>query len=170
MRDLSTRLGSSVNSVPVRGEVDLRDGDTIKLGVNFVRFNLRQRRANANHGSTQPQTQAVPSAPLPPPPTRQTAQTHRTSTPEKVSSPTLPIADSSTAGSSGAKTLVKSKTAGDQVSRSVPPPPPKPVPAPPAASAPKPVPAPPTAPREPLSYGAKPTGFKLPPPPPTKKN
>lgn len=68
VRDLSSRLGSFVNHTPVRGEVDLRDGDTIKLGVNLVRFNLRQRRGAAKDAPVQPVIPVVP--PPPPPPLR----------------------------------------------------------------------------------------------------
>jgi len=68
VKDLKSRLGSFVNNVPVRGELDLRDGDTIKLGVNLVRFNLRQRRGAAQAAPAQPVIPVVP--PPPPPPIR----------------------------------------------------------------------------------------------------
>jgi len=87
LRDLSTRLGSFVNGAPVRGEVDLRDGDTIRLAGNFVRFNLRRRRSGAAQDPAQ--TPSPTRVPLPPPATRKTVPTLAT-TDSESSSPPVP--------------------------------------------------------------------------------
>lgn len=65
-----TRLGTLVNSQPMRGPMVLRDGDLIRLGTNIVRFNHRRRRVQrvtgpngiSKDGSKRPIT------PPPPPP------------------------------------------------------------------------------------------------------
>ena len=96
LRDLSTRIGSFVNSVPVRGDVDLKDGDIIKLGGNRIRFNLRGRRVDSNAVASQapkPPTTVLPPPPLvrqaapavPPPPVPPPS-------PKQVSSPPAPSA------------------------------------------------------------------------------
>ena len=181
LRDLSSRLGSSVNGVPVTGEVELRDGDTIKLAGNFVRFNLRQRLAGASQdvAPTPVKTSTVPLPPavkktLPPPAIATKSSPPPVATPavptvappvtsEPVSKVTLPppkglppvatpTKPATPATPSATETLPKTATL----------PLPKPVLPPPAT--PKPPVSPPAAPTPP-----KPLGTKLPPLPPPKK-
>ena len=48
-----SRLGTRLNNQPVQGPTPLKDGDVIKFGTNFVRFNERHKRAG------QPESGAV---------------------------------------------------------------------------------------------------------------
>ena len=159
LRDLSTRLGSFVNGVPVRGEVDLRDGDTIKIAGNFVRFNLRQRRSSGNQDPTQSQEKKVAgqtrTAPVTlPPATRKTLPPVPTNVSEKKPG-SVPSAGGSIAGSPSKLTNpTAGKPGSEQFAR-----PALPLPTPPKPTTPLP--------------SAKPIGSKLPPPPlppPRKSN
>ena len=177
LRDLSSRLGSFVNNVPVRGEVDLNDGDTIKLGVNLVRFNLRHRRAGSEQNPTQPQIRPAATVLPPPPPVRQAAPPPpppiRAIPHGQVSSPVPASGGTSTGGSPSVAIPATSATAAGPIARNEPPT--KPTLPPPAArptltSPPPPVPSPTRPVPTPPAAGAQPAGFKLPPPPPIKKN
>ncbi|MFM9964541.1 MAG: FHA domain-containing protein [Planctomycetaceae bacterium] len=145
LADNQSRIGTRLNGQPVQSAVVLKDGDVIKLGTNFIRFNERQRKAGAESsvpasgfsgkvvaapppppGSAKPSVAAKPVAPLPavisaPPP------------------PAMPKAE----------------------------PMPTPAPAPPRPAAPNLVPPPP--PRSSAPVGASsPPPPKMPPPPPPK--
>ncbi len=175
VRDLSSKLGTLVNSVPIRGEVDLNDGDTIKLGSNLVRFNLR--RAGSQPNPTQPQARPAGTALPPPPPVRQAVPPPpppiRTAAPGQAPNPPVASGGISTGGSPGATVPATGAATGGQIakteppSRPTPPPPPPPRPTLTAPPPPRPTPLPPAATP---SAGAQPTGFKLPPPPPIRKN
>jgi hypothetical protein len=67
VEDQHSRLGTRLNSQPLTGQVALKDGDIIKFGMNFVRFNQRQRRPAAQAEATPP-TPFKPIAAAPPPP------------------------------------------------------------------------------------------------------
>lgn len=45
LEDNHSRLGTRLNSQPVQGPTPLKDGDVIKFGTNFVRFNERHKKA-----------------------------------------------------------------------------------------------------------------------------
>jgi hypothetical protein len=47
VEDNGSKLGTRLNSQPLRGRSPLKDGDVIRLGTNLVRFNVRRRRARA---------------------------------------------------------------------------------------------------------------------------
>jgi hypothetical protein len=163
LRDLTTRLGSFVNGVPVQGEVELHDGDTIKLAGNFVRFNLRHRTAGAKQDAGQQAVQPVKTTvPLPPPAALK--QLPRPATASKPAS-----APTATGLLKPITSPAPIKTAGEAVPQgSVPLPQLAPLKAPlppPKAAAPQPV-APPIA----KPMGAKLTPLPpLPPLPPSKK-
>ena len=172
-RDLSTRLGSTVNGIPIQGEVDLRDGDTIKLAGNYVRFNLRQRLAGANQAPVQSPTTPRSAVPLPPPaPKKILPPPAAIATVTKPGSP--PVVSSSSTGSSpasaspGASSPAASEPGVEPVARgsvALPPlPPPRATLPLPKPASPPPIAAPPP-PAAPAS-AAKPSLPKLPPLPP----
>ena len=67
VEDNKTRLGTRVNGNVVQSPVTLKDGDIIKFGTNFVRFNERQRKVGSESVSAQGGFNApVPAAPPPP--------------------------------------------------------------------------------------------------------
>jgi hypothetical protein len=70
IEDINSKLGVSVNHQRVQGACPLKDGDTIKLGGNFVRFNERRRQDAGLSGSAaaSPQPAAAVPAKAPPPP------------------------------------------------------------------------------------------------------
>ncbi len=45
LEDNHSRLGTRLNSRPIQGPTPLADGNVIKFGTNFVRFNERRKRA-----------------------------------------------------------------------------------------------------------------------------
>jgi len=53
LEDNRSRLGTRLNNKPAQGQVALRDGDVIKFGTNFVRFNERHRKAGAEAPAVQ---------------------------------------------------------------------------------------------------------------------
>lgn len=133
--DNQTRLGTRLNGQPIQSTVVLKDGDVIKLGTNFIRFNERQRKAGAE--SAVPATGfsgKVVAAPPPPP---------GSAKPSVSTKPTTPMRPVASAPPPPASDKVVSATA--------------PVPAPPRPPAPSPNLAPPRPP--------SPAGGSLPPPP-----
>lgn len=90
LADNQTRLGTRLNGQPIQSTVVLKDGDVIKLGTNFIRFNERHRKTGAESavpstgfsgkvvvapppppGKVSPSVTAKPPAPvssMPPPP------------------------------------------------------------------------------------------------------
>jgi pSer/pThr/pTyr-binding forkhead associated (FHA) protein len=73
VEDNQSHVGLSVNHTTVLGTRRLRDGDVIKIGTNFVRFNERRRSVGQSSATEQTQQSAVPTskaakAPPPPPP------------------------------------------------------------------------------------------------------
>src|SRR5262249_14762410 len=67
LEDNKTRTGTRLNTQPVQGRAPLRDGDMIRLGCNYVRFNERQRRSEAASPAPAPPapTTTLPVSPLP---------------------------------------------------------------------------------------------------------
>jgi hypothetical protein len=69
LEDNHTKLGTRVNSQPVSGSTPLKDGDTIRLGTNLVRFNERHRhREDAPTAGVSDVVQTIAPPPPPPPP------------------------------------------------------------------------------------------------------
>jgi hypothetical protein len=75
LEDNQSRLGISLNHQKVQGSQRLKDGDVIKMGSNFIRFNERRRHAGESRPAvsqpgkaTPPVAAARPVAPPPPPP------------------------------------------------------------------------------------------------------
>jgi len=71
VEDNHTRLGTRLNNQPLSGQVVLKNGDVIKFGTNFVRFNERQRKSAGElpAAGTVPVSR-VSTAPPPPPAVR----------------------------------------------------------------------------------------------------
>lgn len=174
VRDLSSKMGSFVNNIPVQGSVELMDGDTIKLGANLVRFNLRHRKPG-DQRSQSPDLPQSPGAPktkgVLPPPVRKASSNpnevvgNATTTSAAPPAP-VPVAHVPVVSAHEVATPTKPPAAARPV---LPPPvlpkpsglPPAKVPAPATssvASAPPQAPTTPTLPKPPIS--------KLPPPPP----
>jgi hypothetical protein len=67
VEDNHSKLGTRLNNQPLASQVVLKDGDVIKFGANFVRFNER-------HGKARGETPDIPTGPVqqvvtaPPPP------------------------------------------------------------------------------------------------------
>ena len=70
VEDNQTRLGTRLNNQPLQGQAVLKDGDVIKLGTNFVRFNERQRRKGEEAPAPQRAVGGKVTAPPPPPKVR----------------------------------------------------------------------------------------------------
>lgn len=71
LSDNATKLGTLLNGVPLRSETALKDGDTIRIGSNFVRFNSKNAKAPVQSAALQQPTSPAINAPPPPPPLRQ---------------------------------------------------------------------------------------------------
>ena len=71
VEDNHSQLGTRLNNQPLTRPTELHDGDVIKFGTNFVRFNERHRKQGQEPLTTSFQGQ-VKAAP-PPPPVRKTA-------------------------------------------------------------------------------------------------
>ena len=54
LEDNHSRLGTRLNSRPIQGPTPLADGNVIKFGTNFVRFNERQEGGSAGTGRFAP--------------------------------------------------------------------------------------------------------------------
>jgi pSer/pThr/pTyr-binding forkhead associated (FHA) protein len=68
VEDNHTRLGTRLNNQPLQGQVVLKNGDVMKFGTNFVRFNERQHRsAEEAPAATTASAGRVSTAPPPPP-------------------------------------------------------------------------------------------------------
>jgi hypothetical protein len=67
IEDNHSKLGTRLNNQPLVGRMPLKDGDVIKLGTNFVRFNERKRqKGEAAMAAPAPGVGAIRSAPPPP--------------------------------------------------------------------------------------------------------
>ena len=66
VEDNHSKLGSRLNNQPLLAPVVLKDGDVIKLGGNFVRFNERKRKQGEEPISAAPPFQVRPAPPPPP--------------------------------------------------------------------------------------------------------
>ena len=66
VEDNRSKLGSRLNNQPLVQPTTLKDGDVIKLGGNFVRFNERQRKHGEEPVSMAPTFQVRPAPPPPP--------------------------------------------------------------------------------------------------------
>jgi hypothetical protein len=66
VEDNHSKLGTRLNNQPLLHPAVLKDGDVIKFGGNFVRFNQRQHQGEAAPPAPAPTFQ-VRSAPPPPP-------------------------------------------------------------------------------------------------------
>ncbi|HVA45847.1 MAG TPA: FHA domain-containing protein [Pirellulales bacterium] len=66
VEDNHSQLGTRLNNQPLTGATPLKDGDVIKFGTNFVRFNERHRKQGQEPLTTAFQGQ-VKAAPPPPP-------------------------------------------------------------------------------------------------------
>ena len=91
VEDNHTRLGTRLNNQPLAGPAVLKNGDVIKFGANFVRFNERQRRsaAEAPAAASVPAAQ-VATAPPPPPTARKQPPAPKPATPGKIAPPPPP--------------------------------------------------------------------------------
>jgi hypothetical protein len=69
LEDNHSKLGTRLNSQPVRGPAPLKDGDVIRLGANLVRFNERRRKPGRAEQAGTSRWAQYPSQtpPLPPP-------------------------------------------------------------------------------------------------------
>jgi hypothetical protein len=71
LEDNDSKLGTRLNTQPVRGRMPLKNGDVIRLGANLVRFNERKRRAHEyapmEDGRPTLLSTEMPQAPPPPP-------------------------------------------------------------------------------------------------------
>lgn len=69
VEDNHSKLGTRLNNQPLQSPLALNDGDVIKFGTNFVRFNERRRSAGAAPPVMAPvsHTQQITGAPPPPP-------------------------------------------------------------------------------------------------------
>jgi hypothetical protein len=66
LEDNDSKLGTWLNSQPVKKRVALKDGDVIRLSTNLVRFNQRQRRAGQGGAAgASPLAHYLPPAPPP---------------------------------------------------------------------------------------------------------
>jgi hypothetical protein len=80
--DNHSRLGTRLNNQPLQGQAPLRNGDVLKLGTNFVRFNERRKRSGAEPlAAAQPA--AKPVAAPPPPKARPAAPAAKPQAPAK---------------------------------------------------------------------------------------
>jgi hypothetical protein len=70
VEDNHTRLGTRLNNQPLQGQAVLKNGDVIKFGTNFVRFNERQRRSAEEATAIRTTPTGVATAPPPPPTVR----------------------------------------------------------------------------------------------------
>jgi pSer/pThr/pTyr-binding forkhead associated (FHA) protein len=68
LEDNRSRLGTRLNNQPVQGPMPLKDGDVIKFGTNFVRFNERHKRAGQPELAPPKAAFSGRIAPPPPPP------------------------------------------------------------------------------------------------------
>ncbi|HUY90391.1 MAG TPA: FHA domain-containing protein [Pirellulales bacterium] len=66
VEDNHTKLGTRLNNQPLLQPAVLKDGDVIKLGGNFVRFNERKRKHGEEPISAAPTFQVRPAPPPPP--------------------------------------------------------------------------------------------------------
>ncbi|MGO8751210.1 MAG: FHA domain-containing protein [Thermoguttaceae bacterium] len=73
LEDNRSRLGTRLNNQPVQGPTPLKDGDVIKFGTNFVRFNERHKRAGQPELAPSKAAFSGRIAPPPPPPIRSPA-------------------------------------------------------------------------------------------------
>lgn len=64
--DNHTRLGTRLNNQPLLQPTVLKDGDVIKFGSNFVRFNERRRRRGEEPMTAAPTFHVKPAPPPPP--------------------------------------------------------------------------------------------------------
>jgi pSer/pThr/pTyr-binding forkhead associated (FHA) protein len=124
VEDNQSQLGLSVNHAPVKEPRPLRDGDVIKIGTNFVRFNERRKAAGAPalaEGNSSQAAVKTPPAPPPPPPAKSKppASSPGSAVPVMPKPPatTMPPVKSATAGKGAAPPA-----------RSILPPPPPPPP------------------------------------------
>ena len=70
VEDNHTRLGTRLNNQPLSGQVVLKNGDVIKFGTNFVRFNERQHKSAGETSAGTVSASQVSIAPPPPPTVR----------------------------------------------------------------------------------------------------
>lgn len=82
VEDNHSKLGTRLNNQPLTQPTMLKDGDVVKFGTNFVRFNERRRKEGQEPITPSFQGQ-VRSAPPPPP-----ARTHTPATPKPPAAPT----------------------------------------------------------------------------------
>ncbi|HVX64514.1 MAG TPA: FHA domain-containing protein [Pirellulales bacterium] len=66
VEDNHTRLGTRLNNQPLLQPTLLKDGDVIKFGSNFVRFNERRRRRGEEPMTAAPTFHVKPAPPPPP--------------------------------------------------------------------------------------------------------
>lgn len=90
VEDNQSRIGTKLNNQPLLRPTVLKDGDVIKLGGNFVRFNEKQRRKGE-----EPLTAAAPLhvKPAPPPPPIRKPSGSTDAAP-KASPPAMPTSSS----------------------------------------------------------------------------
>lgn len=88
VEDNHSRLGTRLNNQPLSKPTPLNDGDVIKFGSNFVRFNERRRRHGEELMTAAPTFHVKPAPP--PPPIRKPAAALET--PPKTPTPAKPPA------------------------------------------------------------------------------
>jgi len=152
LEDNRSRLGTRLNNKPAQGQVALKDGDVIKFGTNFVRFNERHRKSGAEAPAV-PVKAPAPVRGAPPVPT-----VRKPSAPARPSPAPKPVQPGQQPGIAGAE-----PDDGFYLT---------PAPTDPSISAEGPAPAPPKPaagpPAKPGTPAAKPPGGIVPPPPPRR--
>ena len=69
VEDLNTKVGTRLNKQPLQAPTVLHDGDVIKFGGNFVRYNERGRKQGEGQATESAPAVSKPiKAPPPPPP------------------------------------------------------------------------------------------------------
>ncbi|HUY34818.1 MAG TPA: FHA domain-containing protein [Pirellulales bacterium] len=96
VEDNHSRLGTRLNNQAISAPTVLKDGDVIKIGTNFVRFNERQRRTGGapavQPGGFQGQVRAAPPPPVrtAPPPAKPAAMPPKSSVAGPAVAPPTP--------------------------------------------------------------------------------
>jgi len=167
MEDNHSRLGTRLNNKPAQGQIALKDGDVIKFGTNFVRFNERHRKSGAEAPAVQVKAPAPVRGAPPVPVVRKPSGP---SAPLKAPAPSLPGRLPVDAGAQPDDGFYLTPAPTDPSISAEGPAPAGPAvrpaaPRPQAVPLPKPVPSPPA---KPGAAGPKPPGGIAPPPPPRR--
>jgi hypothetical protein len=124
VEDNNSKLGVSVNHQVVQRSRVLANGDVIKLGTNYVRFNERKGKSKAGEADGVTTGVPAPSKPLPKPPPPPPAPKTATGAGKSAAKP----AQASVPKSTTAIPPLKAPTPNAKTSQGGPPPPPPPPP------------------------------------------